>query len=53
MATSVVAKSLVVGSYPPVPGPPAAATVAAVRRAWAAGREVVVVSPRPARRRWS
>ncbi len=47
MAKSVVAKSLVVGSYPPVPGPPAAATVAAVRRAWAAGREVVVVSPRP------
>jgi hypothetical protein len=40
-------KFLVVGSYPPVPGPPAAATVAAVRRAWAAGREVVVVSPRP------
>jgi hypothetical protein len=38
---------LVVGSYPPVPGPAAAATVAAVRRAWASGHEVVVVSPRP------
>ncbi|MGD0809914.1 MAG: hypothetical protein ABSA91_09440 [Acidimicrobiales bacterium] len=38
---------LVVGSYPPVPGAPAAATVAAVRRAWEAGAEVVVVSPRP------
>ena len=38
---------LVVGSYPPVPGAPAAATVAAVRRAWAGGSEVVVVSPRP------
>ena len=37
---------LVAGSYPPVPGAPAAATVAAVRRAWAQGREVVVVSPR-------
>ena len=38
---------LVVGSYPPVPGPPAAATVAAVCRGWAEGREVEVVSPRP------
>jgi hypothetical protein len=36
-----------VGSYPPVPGPAAAATLAAVRRAWASGDEVVVVSPRP------
>jgi len=40
-------RCLVVGSYPPVPGPAAAATVAAVRRAWARGQEVVVVSPRP------
>ena len=40
-------RCLVVGSYPPVPGPAAAATVAAVRRAWGAGREVVVASPRP------
>lgn len=40
-------RALVAGSYPPVPGAPAAATVAAVRRAWAAGLEVVVVSPRP------
>ena len=39
-------RRLVVGSYPPVPGQAAAATVAAVRRAWAEGREVVVVSPR-------
>ena len=37
---------LVAGSYPPLPGAPAAATVAAVRRAWAQGRDVVVVSPR-------
>ncbi len=35
------------GSYPPVPGPAAAATVAAVRRAEAGGFEVVVFSPRP------
>ncbi len=38
---------LVVGSYPPVPGPASAATVAAVERAWAAGYEVRVISPRP------
>ncbi len=38
---------LIAGTYPPVPGPQAAATVAAVRRAWAAGHEVVVASPRP------
>jgi hypothetical protein len=38
---------LVVGSYPPVPGAPAAATVAAVRRAWDGEAEVVVASPRP------
>lgn len=37
---------LVVGSYPPVPVPGAAATVAEVQRAWAAGDEVVVVAPR-------
>jgi len=40
-------RALVVGSYPPVPGAAAAATVAAVRRAWDGGVEVVVVSPRP------
>ena len=45
--TSGARTCVVVGSYPPVPGPAAAATVAAVRRAWAAGHEVVVVSPRP------
>lgn len=38
---------LVAGSYPPAPGPAAAATVAAVRRAWAGGLDVVVASPRP------
>jgi hypothetical protein len=38
---------LVAGSYAPAPGPAAAAAVAAVRRAWAEGREVLVVSPRP------
>jgi len=38
---------LVFGSYPPVPGEAAAATVAAVRRAWGEGDEVIVVSPRP------
>ena len=38
--------SVVAGSYPPVPGPPAAATLAAVRAAWGAGDEVTVVSPR-------
>ena len=40
-------RCLVAGSYPPVPGPAAAATVGAVRRAWAAGLEVLVASPRP------
>jgi hypothetical protein len=43
----VARRTLVVGSYPPVPGAPAAATVAAVQRAWESGAEVVVVSPRP------
>lgn len=42
-----VARRLVVGTYPPVPGPASAATLAAVRRGWASGREVVVASPRP------
>jgi hypothetical protein len=37
---------LVVSSYPPIPLPAAAAAVAAVRRAWAEGDEVTVVSPR-------
>ncbi len=39
-------KVLVVGSYPPIPLPAAAASVAAVQGAWAAGDEVTVVSPR-------
>ncbi len=39
-------RRLVLGSYPPVPGEAAAATLAAVGRAWRDGREVVVVSPR-------
>jgi hypothetical protein len=38
---------LVVGSYPPVPRPGSQATLAAVRRAWADGSDVRVVSPRP------
>jgi hypothetical protein len=38
---------VIFGSYPPVPGTATAATISAVRRAWAAGEEVRVVSPRP------
>jgi hypothetical protein len=38
---------LVVGSYPPIPVPAAAATLAVVQRAWADGRQVTVASPRP------
>ena len=38
--------TLVAGSYPPIPGPAAAATLAAVREALNAGDEVEVVSPR-------
>ena len=37
---------VVVGSYPPLPGPATAATLAAVRRAWDDGRSVRVVSYR-------
>lgn len=37
---------LVVGSYPPIPVPGAAASVGEVKRAWAAGTEVTVVAPR-------
>ena len=37
---------LVVGSYPPIPVSGTPATVGEVRRAWAEGDEVVVVSPR-------
>lgn len=37
---------LVVGSYPPIPVPGAAAAVAEVKRAWASGSEVTVVAPR-------
>ena len=37
---------MVVGSYPPLPGPATAATLAAVRRAWDDGRSVRVVSYR-------
>ncbi len=37
---------VVVGSYPPLPGPATAATLAAVRRAWEAGSDVRVVSYR-------
>jgi hypothetical protein len=38
--------TLVAGSYPPVPGPAAAATLAAVREAVRAGDDVLVVAPR-------
>lgn len=38
---------LVAGSYPPIPRPAAAATVESVRRAWAEGYDVIVLSPRP------
>lgn len=37
---------LVVGSYPPIPVPGAAATVAEVKRVWESGSEVTVVAPR-------
>jgi hypothetical protein len=37
---------VVVGSYPPMPGPATAATIAAVRRGWDAGTSVQVVSYR-------
>jgi hypothetical protein len=37
---------VVIGSYPPLPGPATAATLAAVRRAWDAGADVRVVSYR-------
>ena len=37
---------LIVGSYPPVPVAGTPVTVAEVRRAWAAGDDVTVVSPR-------
>lgn len=43
---------LVAGSYPPVPGAAAAATLSAVRRAWDAGAEAVVASPRPSAARY-
>jgi len=46
------ARWLVAGSYPPVPGAPAAATFAAVRRLWASGSEAVVASPRPSAARY-
>ncbi|MGH8993876.1 MAG: hypothetical protein ACRDZ7_20380, partial [Acidimicrobiia bacterium] len=38
---------LVYGTYPPAPGPEAAATLAAVRSLLAEGAEVEVVSPWP------
>ena len=37
---------VIIGSYPPLPGPATAATLAAVRRAWEAGADVRVVSYR-------
>ena len=44
---------MVAGSYPPIPVPSAAATLDAVRREVAAGREVKVVSPRPSAAHYS
>jgi hypothetical protein len=43
----VLGDVLVVGTYPPIPGHASVVTLAAVRRAYAAGQEVVVASPRP------
>jgi hypothetical protein len=37
---------VVIGSYPPMPGPATAATLGAVRRAWAEGHNVAMVSYR-------
>jgi hypothetical protein len=37
---------VIIGSYPPLPGPATAATLAAVQRAWEAGLDVRVVSYR-------
>ena len=39
-------RTLVVGSYPPIPVAGAAATVGEVKRVWASGSEVTVVAPR-------
>jgi hypothetical protein len=41
-----VCEIVVIGSYPPLPGPATAATLAAVKRAWDAGADVRVVSYR-------
>lgn len=46
-STGPARRCLVLGSYPPVPGPASAATLAVVRSLWAEGAEVVVASPRP------
>ena len=43
---------LVAGSYPPVPGGPAAAALSVVKRGWSEGAEVVVASPRPSAGRY-
>ncbi|MGH9104291.1 MAG: hypothetical protein ACRDZX_00345 [Acidimicrobiales bacterium] len=42
-----VCDAVVVGSYPPMPGPATAATLGAVRREWGSGSTVRVVSFRP------
>jgi hypothetical protein len=42
-----VTRTVIYGEYPPIPGPAAAATLAAVRARLAGGAEVEVVSPRP------
>jgi hypothetical protein len=45
-AAVAVCDLVVVGSYPPMPGPATAVTIAAVRRGWDAGTDVQVVSYR-------
>jgi hypothetical protein len=45
-AAVAVCDVVVVGSYPPMPGPATASTIAAVRRAWDKGEQVQVVSYR-------
>jgi len=45
-AGMAVCDVVVIGSYPPMPGPATAATLAAVRRAWDDGDQVQVVSYR-------
>jgi len=45
--TPAPSRVLLVGSFPPIGGPASAASLAALRRAWAEGDEVVTASLRP------